>query len=130
MTENDKLTVYYNGECPICRREVDAYKRTAERKGVDVNWRDIAGDEAALAESGFSADAAAKRFHVKDADGVMHAGVDAFQRLWLKLPGFGWLGRILQWRPVKRAATALYEGVLAPALFAMHKRRQKRKGAV
>lgn len=126
MSDKPALTVYYNGECPVCRHEIESYRRTAERHDTPIVWRDAMGDPAALGETGMAEDAVARRLHVADDTGALHAGVDAFEVLWSTLPGFRWLGGILRWRPGRIAALAVYEGILAPVLYALHKRRRRR----
>ena len=129
MAERSELTVYYNGECPVCRHEIESYRRVADRHEADIAWRDITADAAALAEIGMSEDQAARRLHVADGTGRLLAGVDAFEGLWLALPGFRWLGRLVRGRAGRASAVAVYEGVLVPVLFWLHRRRKRRRQA-
>jgi len=129
MTESAELTVYYNGECPICRHEIESYRRRADRTGANVAWRDIATDRDALSACGRDRDDVARRLHVVDRAGRVHAGVDAFERLWRCLPGLGWLARLLDARLGRAVATVIYDGVCAPLLFALHKRRRRKHDA-
>ena len=99
------LTVYYDGGCPICRREIATYRRAAGAERLD--WVDLSSaDRAALGE-GLSVERAMARMHVRDADGRLIDGAAAFASLWSVLPRTRLLGRL--------AGTRLALGVLEPA---------------
>ncbi|MGF1454972.1 MAG: thiol-disulfide oxidoreductase DCC family protein [Alphaproteobacteria bacterium] len=121
------ITVIYNGDCPICSREIAVYQRLADREGLPITWADLTREPGLLDAWSLTEDQAARRLYVVDTDKTLLAGVDAFARLWLVLPGFGWLGHLARFPPIRPFAIALYEGVLGPFLFWLHKRRQKRK---
>jgi predicted DCC family thiol-disulfide oxidoreductase YuxK len=92
------LTVWYDGECPVCRQEVALYRRMDRHELID--WVDIG----ALADNelpkGKSREDLLGRFHTRprspggEADqsgtGGYLIGVDAFAAIWLRLP---WLRR-------------------------------------
>ena len=84
-----ELTIYYDGSCPLCRREIALYRRQhgAER----LAWVDVSA-AAALAE-GLSCETAMRRFHVRESSGRLLGGGAAFARLWRALPGW----RVLGW---------------------------------
>ena len=126
MATERPIAVCYNGACPLCRREIDLYRRMAAARGVVVDWRDIAVEPTVLAAEGLKADDLARRLHVVDTDGRVVAGVDAFRALWSRLPATRWLARVVGWWPLRPLAGAVYERLLAPVLFAFHKRRQRR----
>ena len=98
MVQAKRLTVFYDGACPLCRREIDFDRR---RKGAQsLDWVDVsrcAGDTVA---PGLSKAEAMARFHVKRADGELASGGLAFAQLWAALPGFRPLGLVLQWPPL------------------------------
>lgn len=119
----EKSTVLYNGSCPICSREIAAYRHTAERRGLPIGFEDMA--DADLASWGLDADAAARQLHLRQGDRIL-SGLDAFRALWAEIPRLRWLGRVTGWPVVRPLAEALYTYVLAPALYAMHRRRQAR----
>jgi predicted DCC family thiol-disulfide oxidoreductase YuxK len=120
-------TVLYNGSCPICSREIAAYRRAADRDAPHLTFRDVTSDATTgdLDALGLSRDAAARRFHVV-ADGRVLAGLDAFLVLWAALPGWRWLARVLGRPPLRPVAAAAYERVAAPLLYALHRRRTAR----
>ena len=95
MKENatsPELTVYYDGGCPICRREIAGYRRVDGAERLD--WVDVStADDAALG-AGLTAEAAIRRMHVRDADGRLVDGAAAFARIWSSLPRTRLLGRV------------------------------------
>ena len=120
-----ELTVIHNDRCPICAREVAHYARAAERAGVEFDIQGLDGE--ARHRAGLSQDAAARRFHVIH-DGRLLSGLDAFLVIWERLPRLRWLSRALRPAWVRRLADPVYDRLLAPALFALHRRRMRRAG--
>lgn len=118
-----RTMVLYNDTCPICSREVAAYQRASRKHGLAIDYAGLTDGD--LACFGLTRDEAAKRFHVLK-DGQVVSGVPAFAVLWQELPGMGWLARLVRLPVVRTLVAALYDHVLAPALFAMHKRRERR----
>ena len=125
MTEQP-LTVCYNGECAICRHEIESYQRMAKEAGVEVAWRDIATDQAILTDLNVTENEVARRLHVV-ADGKMLTGVEAFAAIWSKLPRLRRFAPMLDWPLVRPIAHLAYERLAAPALFALHLRRRRRR---
>ena len=87
-----KSTVYYDGACPVCRREIGFYKR--QDGGEQIEWIDVANAEECELPDGLSRETALKRFHVRKDDGQMVDGALAFAELWTRLPRFALAGRI------------------------------------
>jgi predicted DCC family thiol-disulfide oxidoreductase YuxK len=116
-----KIDVIYNNSCPICSREVAGYRRLAVTKGAAISFVGI-GDARTLI-AGMTEDEAARRFHVVK-DGAIVSGIDAFRLLWSKLPGWRWLARLIGLPDIYQIATCGYDWVAAPALYALHRRRQ------
>ena len=83
------LTIYYDGSCPLCRREIGLYRGLSST--VRLNWVDVSAGSS-LGE-GLSCKAAMRRFHVRDQSGRLLSGGAAFSRLWRALPGW----RVLGW---------------------------------
>ncbi len=125
-TPPQTIRVIYNGECPICAREIAVYQRIAARDRLPIAWSDLTKEPETLAAFTLTRDQAARRLYVVDTDGKLLAGVDAFVRLWRALPGFGWLAGLTAFPVIRPFAYAVYEGVLGPFLFWLHKRREKK----
>ncbi len=95
-TPRPLLTVYFDGSCPLCRREIALYRR--QRGAQQLAWVDVSAGEA-LGE-GLSCEAAMRRFHVREAQGRLLSGGAAFARLWRALPGWRVLGWLFAWPPL------------------------------
>jgi len=86
-----KPTVFFDGSCPMCSREIRHYRRL---RGADrLEWIDISDDDASLAY-GLDKDTAMARFHVLDASGEWQTGAYGFAELWSQLPAYRWLASI------------------------------------
>jgi len=111
MTEPPALTVYYDGACPLCRREIGFYRR--RRGAAALRWVDVsaAGAQAAL-PAALSREAALRRFHVALPDGRLASGGAAFAELWAALPGLRLAGRLCRRRPLVDALELAYRGLL------------------
>ncbi len=101
MPEQVPLTVYFDGSCPLCRREIAFYQR---RRGADaIRWVDISEIDGDEVRPGLSHQEAMARFHVEDAQGQLYSGGKAFAVLWTGLPAFRIIGRIAQVWPLSWA---------------------------
>jgi predicted DCC family thiol-disulfide oxidoreductase YuxK len=101
------LTVYYDGACPLCRAEIDYYRR---RPGADaIAFVDVSSSAPG---EGLSCEVALARFHVREPDGRLLSGAAAFARLWRALPGWRWFGRLIGTRAVLPVAELAYRGFL------------------
>ncbi|NRB01357.1 MAG: DUF393 domain-containing protein [Rhodobacteraceae bacterium] len=119
---NDKIDVIYNGACPICSREIAIYQRDAEASDAPVAWTDLTRNALPI---DITAEEAAKRLHVVDGDQVL-VGAPAFIAMWAAIPRWRWLARIVGAPGIRQIAGLIYDHILAPVLYAMHRRRQKR----
>lgn len=125
MSARPELTVYYDGACPLCRAEIDHYRRCRGAEAVafvDVSAR---GAPTALGPD-LTCEAALARFHVREVDGRLLSGAEAFARLWRVLPGWRWLGRLVATPLVLSLAEAAYRAFLPlrPRLARLVARRQ------
>jgi len=88
-TTSTQATMFYDGACPLCRREVTHYQRLDNDKQVD--WIDISVKPETLNDHGIDYDTAMSRLHALDKDGNIHSGVKAFLIIWSALPYYRWL---------------------------------------
>ncbi len=85
------LTLYYDGGCPVCTREIGFYRR---RRGAgNIRWIDLAQCTDAELGEDLSREAAYARLHARLPDGRLLSGARAFAALWQALPAFRLAGR-------------------------------------
>lgn len=84
MTSDQNIEVFYDGDCPICRMEVNWYERMDKRDSI--SWLDITKFADRELPNDKSREELLGKFHVRDADGNWFIGVDAFARIWRNLP--------------------------------------------
>ena len=77
--------VYYDGRCPLCRREVRFYRRL-DRRGA-IHWHDVSRDAGDLDCDGIGQRQALDRIHARRPDGTIVTGAAAFVEMWKRLPG-------------------------------------------
>lgn len=98
-----RLTVFFDGACPVCSREVDLYKR--RDRTCAIQWHDVSvreGEgEGDLARDGASRADALARLHARLPDGRLVIGVDAFIAIWRSLPGFRLAVPLATLRPIR-----------------------------
>lgn len=82
------LKVFYDGECPICRREMDwLRKRTPERAVV---YQDITASDFDPAIYGTTGEKLMAEIHAQLPDGSLITGVEVFRQLYSQA-GLGWI---------------------------------------
>lgn len=115
-----KIEVWFDGDCPLCRREI-ALMRRLDRRGA-IAFTDVADgqgicpvDRAALLA----------RFHARE-DGMMLSGAAAFAAMWRAIPLLAPLGQLARNRFVLTALERLYLAFLKvrPRLQRMMARRE------
>lgn len=94
MQATPRATVFFDGSCPLCRREI-AHYAARDRAGL-IAFADISADPAPLAAIGVGRDEAMARLHVRLADGTLVSGARAFAAIWSLLPGWRLLARVLR----------------------------------
>ena len=96
------IEVYYDGSCPLCRREIDWYRQ----RGTKAAFHDIS--QAANLPADLDFQKAMARLHIRDMQGQLRDGAAAFAGLWAATPGLGWLGSIAQFKPITLCLEAMY----------------------
>ncbi|MGB3624285.1 MAG: DUF393 domain-containing protein [Henriciella sp.] len=104
----EQFEVYFDGSCPLCRKEIGFYK---SRTGADaIRWVDVSRGE--RLPEGLSCSDAMARFHVRDTDGRLIKGGEAFAALWAQLPSFRWLGLAFRRAPLRWLLNLGYKAFL------------------
>ena len=89
------LTVFYDGSCIVCSREIEGYRRKAHQDRL--RFVDISDPGFTPQRYGRTLDQFMAQLHVRDAGGRFFLGVDAFPIIWQALPdlGYRWLGQLI-----------------------------------
>ncbi len=127
------LTVCYNGACPVCRGEMDHYRRIIARQSGHhaarhIGWHDLNVRPELFRRHGLDFDTAMRRLHAVDGEGRLLRGVDAFLAIWRQVPGYRTLAAIAGAPGMRQLCWVLYEGVVAPLVYRWSKRRLRRLG--
>lgn len=81
-----KITVYYDGACPICVRDRRHFEQLAGKRGDAVCWFDITGRDDELRALGIDPRKALTELHVRDESGRILSELDAYILLMGRVP--------------------------------------------
>ena len=119
---NPCLTVFHDGSCPLCQREIALARRVTA--GAGVAFVDVSGVSAGEVAPGLTADAAMRRFHVQRADGTMLSGAAAFLEMWSRSRRLAWLQKVARRPSLVAGLDRLYTFLLLirPAISGLLRR--------
>ncbi len=101
------ITVFYDGKCGLCRREIEHYIKIAP---VDVfHWVDVTIDQSTIKALNIAYADALRQLHVQDEQGNMHIGVDAFIVIWKHIPRWRILSKIASLPIIRPIANKAYK---------------------
>ena len=101
------ITVFYDGKCGLCAKEIDYYRKIAV-DGVFA-WQDITASADELKQAGIRLSEGLKLLHAKDADGKLHVGVDAFILIWKQLQWWRFLALFIALPLIRQIANMAYK---------------------
>jgi 3-demethoxyubiquinol 3-hydroxylase len=105
------LTVYFDGGCPVCSKEIAYYQGQVGAQACE--WIDASSCSEAALGSGLTRNAALGRFHVRHPNGELTSGMGGFAALWRVLPKTAWLGRVASFGPMPFLMDEAYRVFLA-----------------
>ena len=85
------VTLYYDGLCPLCSREIAHYRKKAV--GETLHFIDITDPKFDAAEHGLDPKRGHRIMHVKVGDDL-RVGLDAFIAVWDAIPSYRWLAKV------------------------------------
>ena len=126
MTQSPETSVLYNGACPVCSAEIRHYAQYANHSGLPIRFDDLNSE--ARVQWGIDADTAARRLYVLH-NGTLTSGIPAFLVLWEQMPKYRWLSNVVGLPGIRQIASAIYDHILAPAIYRWHLRRLRKLSA-
>ena len=103
MTRNKKDILYYDGQCPLCAKEIQWLKKynTGLLAFADIHQSPDAPSSTSKTEM-------LQRLHLLTSEGIWVIGLDATVRSWSHTP-YGCLLKPLRWPIIKPIADLLYQ---------------------
>lgn len=102
-----QLTVWFDGACPLCLREIALMRRLDQRGAID--FIDIGAEGAACP---IDPALLLQRFHARETDGPLLDGAAAFAAMWRAIPALRPLGHVAKWPPILWLLERAYRGFL------------------
>lgn len=102
-------TIYFDGLCQLCSREIDLFRRLAP--AGSLVYVDIAADDFDPEAHGVDAEDVHRTMHVRDESGELRTGLDALIAMWEVVPVFRWLATFANlplFRPVAEVGYAFF----------------------
>ena len=93
------LSVFYDGRCGLCDREIAFYRQHADADSV--LWLDIWQQADALQAAGLTQAQCLQELHLIDEELQLHTGVDAFLLLWQTVPKLRGLAKLARFAPFR-----------------------------
>ncbi|XP_011620915.1 uncharacterized protein At5g50100, mitochondrial isoform X1 [Amborella trichopoda] len=107
-SKNWKIKMLYDGECPLCMREVNMLKERNKLYGT-IKFVDISSKEYSAEENeGLDYKTAMGRIHAILDDGTVLRDIAAFRGLYEEV-GLGWVYAMTKYEPVATIAGAIYD---------------------
>ncbi|QDV79199.1 thiol-disulfide oxidoreductase DCC family protein [Botrimarina mediterranea] len=100
-----EVEVFFDGDCPLCRREIAMIRRWDKRDRV--RFTDIAAAGFEAAAYGVTQARLMAEIHGRDAQGNWLVGVEVFRRLYAAV-GCGWIVSVTRWPVIRPALDVAY----------------------
>ena len=110
QSQSKQCTVYYDGACPLCSREIAIYQKW--KGGEQVNWVDASRCEVEQLGDDLTRDQALARLHCRDETGNLVDGARAFVAIWARLRGLSYLTPLLSNKVALSLLERCYKGFL------------------
>ncbi len=104
-----EATLYYDGSCPVCAREIRWYRSRAD----SVEWVDVSACGEADVAPDLDREQALSRLHLRRGDGTLVSGADAMVEVWRRIPALAPLARVAGTRPGRWLLEGVYRVFLA-----------------
>jgi len=107
--------VWFNGDCPVCSREIGSYEKAAKRRDLPIRFHDSMRVTQPLSAYGLRREHLERRLYLRDEHGRIQSGFSAVIAIWTRL-GYRRLAAVFAWPPIFALCETLYDHVVAPSL--------------
>jgi uncharacterized protein len=118
--------VYFNGECPVCRAEMNHYAALCAASRPHIKFIDALQRPDDFADCGLRREHLERRVYIRDGAGRVISGMPAIVALWSTLPRYHLLSRFFSLPVLRQASVLLYDHVVSPGLAHWASRRIRR----
>jgi predicted DCC family thiol-disulfide oxidoreductase YuxK len=118
MTDKSKIKIYYNSACPVCKAGIEG--QMEKGSSCEIQWADIHKNNELVTEVEADLEFVRKRLHVKDENGKLNVGFDAFLVIWKNSPTESWKAVFFGLPLIKQLSRVFYN-VFAAALYKWNK---------
>lgn len=105
---NSQLTLLYDGDCPLCMKEVRMLRRRSDERGGRLTFVDIADNDFDETSYGVNYEMAMGRIHAVRRDGDVISGVRVFREAY-EAVGLGWVYALTKFPPVLWFVERVYD---------------------
>jgi uncharacterized protein (TIGR01777 family) len=108
--------IWFNGDCPVCSREIGSYAKLAKRRDLPMLFHDSMRVTQPLAAYGLRLEHLERRLYLRDEQGRIQSGFRAVLAIWARLPGYRHLVGVFSWPPLLALCETIYDHLVAPGL--------------
>lgn len=116
--------ILYNGNCPICRFEINNYKKRAQAHDLPMVFQDL--NTTHLSKWNLTRDQAMRNLYVMQ-DGKIVSAIPAFMILWEMMPGYRLWARFLSLPGMRQLVSGFFDRLLMPNLYKWNKHQENRR---
>jgi|TARA_B110000240_G_scaffold116264_1_gene130304 predicted DCC family thiol-disulfide oxidoreductase YuxK len=121
---DEKTEIIYNENCPVCRFEINHYKKYVTKNNLPITFIDL--NKVNLDQWNLTQDHAAKKLYAFKA-GDKFEGIEAFRVLWSEMPKYRVLAALVKIPILNLLSKSTYNLVLAPIIYRMHLKREAKR---
>ena len=111
-----KITVFYDGACPLCVRDRQVYESKDPEAEKQVEWFDITGKDQELIDLGIDPHKALTELHIRDINRQILSELDAYRVLMARIPQYRFLGWLIGLPIIRPLASQFYHWLVTRRL--------------
>jgi hypothetical protein len=119
--------IYYNGDCPVCRTEMEHYAGICATTRPELRFIDSTRGPNDFTRCGLRQEHLERRVYLRNANGQIVSGMPAIIALWAQIPRYHWASRLFSLPVIRQATELLYDNVIAPSLALWAKTRARQR---